>query len=99
MSYICNECRAALRSISALCTHLQTIHSFSVNIYTCAQDDCNREYDSIKSFRKHLRTRHLIRPHLRVKVMENAPLAENVIGINRDNVPINTYRQRAYKYL
>lgn len=72
-----------------------TLHSFAdnsffvnVKIYTCVQDSC-RKYDFIKSFRKHLRTRHPIRSHLRVQVMENALLAENVIGVNHDNAPIN----------
>lgn len=91
MAYICNECRAALHSINALCAHLQIIHSFNIlNIYTCAQDGCNRQYDSVKSFRKHLKTRHPIRPHPRLpQMVENALLVENDIEVNRNNLPVN----------
>lgn len=90
--YICSECHAVRHSISALCTHLQIIHSFNVlSIYTCAQDGCSREYQSIKSFRKHMRTKHPIRPHPRVQVAENALLAvcENINEINHNNAPPN----------
>lgn len=90
MSHICNECRAILRSIGVLCTHLQMIHSFNVlSIYTCAQNNCSREYDSVKSFRKHLRTRHPIRPHPRVQIVENALLPENIIEINHNNALVD----------
>jgi len=48
-----------LPSIKALCCHLQTIHSYNVfSLYKCAQNDCSREYNSIKAFRKHLRDKH-----------------------------------------
>ncbi|KYM95062.1 hypothetical protein ALC62_14308 [Cyphomyrmex costatus] len=85
MAYICSECRTPLRSISALCIHLQIFHSFNaLSIYICSQDGCNREYDSVKSFRKHLRKRHSIgQPY------QNVHLAENVIEINHDNVDGN----------
>jgi len=89
MSYTCHECRAILHSIDALCTHLQIIHCFNVlSIYICAQDGCSREYDTVKSFRKHLKTKHPIRPHLGMQVIENV-LPENVMIVNRKNVPMD----------
>ena len=89
MSYTCNERRAILHSISALCSHLQIIHSFNVlSIYTCAQDGCSREYDSVKSFKKHLKIKHPIRPQLGIQVIENV-LPENVIIVNRENVSMD----------
>lgn len=87
MLYICSECRAILRSVGALCTHLQIIHFFNaLSIYTCAQDGCNREYDSVRSFKRHLRIKHPIRPHIKAQMVENALLP---IDLNRDNDPIN----------
>lgn len=86
MAYICSECRTPLRSISALCIHLQIFHSFNaLSIYTCSQDGCNREYDSVKSFRKHVRKRHPIGHPYQMIPYQNIQLAENVIEINRDN--------------
>lgn len=87
MPYVCSECRIALRSINALCIHLQIVHFFNVlSIYTCAQEGCNREYDSVKSFSKHLRKNHPIRPHIAVDLAQNALLAENVAEANHNNV-------------
>jgi len=57
--YICKDCHFQLPSIEALCCHLQIIHSYNVfSVYKCAQDDCSRQYNSIKAFRKHLKDKH-----------------------------------------
>lgn len=57
--YICKDCHFRLPSIKALCYHLQMIHSYNVfSVFKCAQEGCNREYNSIKAFRKHLKDKH-----------------------------------------
>lgn len=60
------------------CTlHSLADDSFSnvLSIYTCAQDDCSREYDSVRSFKKYLRIKHPIKPHIEVEEVDNAVLA------------------------
>lgn len=57
--YICKDCHFHLPSINALCCHLRIIHSYNVySVYKCAQNGCSREYNSVKSFKKHLKDKH-----------------------------------------
>ena len=85
--FICNDCHVQLPSIKALCCHLQIIHSYNVfSIYKCAQNNCFREYNSIKAFRKHLRDKHSahIRDEVPLQILHQGQLAE----IN-ENVELN----------
>lgn len=57
--YICKDCHFHLPSINALWCHLRINHSYNVySVYKCAQNGCSREYNSVKSFKKHLKDKH-----------------------------------------
>lgn len=78
--YICKECHFQLPTIEALCCHLRIIHSYNAfNVYKCAQIDCSREYNSIKTFKKHLRDKHSVHnilDEMRLRALNEEHLAE-----------------------
>lgn len=85
--YICKDCHFQLPSITALCCHLQIIHLYNVfSTYKCAQNDCSREYNSVKAFKKHLRDKHSA--HVFNDVPLQAVCQEHLAEVN-ENVELN----------
>lgn len=91
--YTCKDCRFQLPSIKALCCHLRIIHLYNVySIYKCAQNGCSREYNSVKSFRKHLRDKHPV--HMLGEVPLQALHQEHLAEVNEEfNFNIRNVKQ------
>lgn len=92
--YNCNDCHFQLPSIKALCYHLQIIHSYNVfSVYKCAQNNCSREYNSIKAFRKHLKNKHSA--HMLGEVPLQQILHQEYLAEVNENVELNLNMRNA----
>src|SRR5436190_1969854 len=59
MAYLCYVCDESLPTISALSFHFKVYHNFSCsNKYYCKQNNCFRIFDSLHTFKKHLKRKH-----------------------------------------
>lgn len=57
--YICYVCNISIGSIRALSCHFYICHHLGpASVYKCKQNDCFRNFNSLQSFKKHLKLKH-----------------------------------------
>lgn len=58
--FVCFKCLASVEDYKDFCEHLKDHHNLSANsTYRCKQYQCDREYQNVRSFRRHLISQHL----------------------------------------
>lgn len=57
----CQECREFFTTVSLLILHLKLKHNFnSQSVYKCLEKGCARSFQYLNSFKKHVRSKHML---------------------------------------